>query len=296
MTFQAVLAEQVKSKARIALQGPAGSGKTYSALVLAQGLLVPGEEVYVIDTERGTSAKYAREWKGFRFHVVPFDPPYTPRRFVEAVEYCEEQGAGVIIIDSLSHEWSGEGGALEIVDASKVKYGNNSYYGWREVTGIHNQMVDAMLRSPAHVIVTMRTKTVYAEVISGGKTTYQKSGTEPIQRQGMDYEFDMVVEIDLGHKAIVTKSRYSKLADAMFNPITVKNGADILEWISTGVEPSPPKKDKKDLLEFGKSIGLDADGIKKALEWGDMEFDADNWDIMCQVLTEFSQQDGEEDE
>jgi len=284
--FQAVKATQVKSRARIALQGPAGSGKTYSALILAQGF---GGKVYVIDTERGTAAKYAREWKGFEYYVVPFEPPYTPKRFVDAIQYCVDQGADVIIIDSLSHEWSGEGGALEMVDTSKSKYGSNTYYAWRDVTPAHNQMIDAMLQCDAHLISTMRTKVAYAEVMENGRTHYQKKGLDPIQRAGVDYEFDIVMELDLGHRAIVTKSRYSNVADAVFSPISKTDGEKIIKWIETGEDPPPPVKTKQDLVAWGETIGLSPQKIKEGLDKAGLEFDPENWDEMIASLTKFSQ-------
>jgi hypothetical protein len=108
------------------MQGPAGSGKTYSALVLAQAL---GGEVVVIDTERGSSAKFATEWPGFEFDVLDLQPPYDPERYVEAIKFCELEYEN-IIIDSLSHAWSGTGGALDMVDKKTAAAGGNKYYAW----------------------------------------------------------------------------------------------------------------------------------------------------------------------
>lgn len=236
MNFVIEKAVQTKTKARIALDGPAGCGKTFSALVLAQQL---GQKVVVIDTERGSSAKYARIWEPFEFDVLKLDPPYSPKIYVEAIHFCEEQKYDVIIIDSLTHAWAGEGGALDTVDKNKVKYSNNSYYAWRDVTPQHNALVDAMLNSTAHVIATMRTKTQYAEEERNGKKTYTKIGTAAIQREGMDYEFDIVMDINLEHQAVVSKTRMNSIADMVYSPIDSKLGKLIKAWADEGIDAPP---------------------------------------------------------
>lgn len=289
MSFKAVEAVQIKSKGRIAIQGPAGSGKTFSALRLAQAL---GKRVFVIDSERESSSKFAKEWEGFTFYIVGFDPPYDPERYVEAIHYCEDEGADVIIVDSLSHAWAGEGGALEIVDKQTAKAGKNKYYAWRFVTPKHNALVDAMLNSPAHIIGCMRTKTKYVEGEIGGKKTYRKQGMEAVQREGMDYEFDIVLELDLDHNATVSKTRYSEIADKVYTPITEELGEEIKAWLDKGIDRPVPVMTKEDLVELIKGKGFNVNDTIFALkeELGMGEFDPSQWDAMVEFVSKYSVQ------
>jgi hypothetical protein len=286
MPFQIVTATKYKAKARVGLEGPAGSGKTWTALLLAQEL---GGKVVLIDTERGSSAKYAKQ---FQFDLVPFEPPYEPKRYVEAIKMCEEAGYGVIIIDSLSHAWAGEGGALEMVDSKKLKYQSNSYYAWREVTPDHNKLVDAMLSAPAHVIACMRTKVEYAEEKLNGKTTYRKVGTQAIQREGMDYEFDIVFDLDYEHHGIVTKTRMAELADKVFSPVTSDVGKLIRSWVDEGEAPPPPPKPaepktQKDLLDYSGLTGKDVGAALKAA--GITSFDPGKWEEMVAAIDAYKE-------
>lgn len=205
-TFQPRKAVRQNLKARIGLLGPAGSGKTYTALAVASGL---GQRVCIIDTERGSSERYADL---FSFDVVEL-PHYSPEMYAQAIEQLSASGNyDVLVVDSLSHAWNGTGGALELVDEAASKgYGNNKWAGWRDVTPMHNRMVDAMLQAQCHVIVTMRVKMTYEQVEENGKKSIKKLGLAPIQRDGLEYEFDLVLDIDIDHKASVAKCRYATL-------------------------------------------------------------------------------------
>jgi hypothetical protein len=178
------------------------------------------------------SEKYADQ---FDFDVLPLENDYSPEVYTSAISFCEGQGYEVIIVDSLSHAWTGKGGALELVDNASKKYKGNSYVAWREVTPMHRDLVEAMLQSKAHIIGTMRSKTEYVqEKNDRGKTVIRKVGMAPIQREGMDYEFDIVFDMDWDHNAIVSKSRCFTLADQVFH----KPGDDvtkiILDWLTEG--------------------------------------------------------------
>ena len=214
--------------------GPSGSGKTYTALLLARGLVGPEGTIAVIDTERASASKYAGEVT--EFDALDLDH-HSPKEYVEAIQDAGRAGYDCLVIDSLSHAWSGRGGALEQVDQAAKRTQGNSYVAWRDVTPQHNALVDAILTYPGHVIVTMRAKTEYVlEEGKNGKKTPRKVGMAPIQRDGMEYEFDVVADMDLDHNMIVSKSRCSALADAVFTKPDVSVAHTLRAWLSDGVE------------------------------------------------------------
>lgn len=182
-------AERKKGKLRLAIAGPAGAGKTYSALLIAFGI---GGRVAMIDTERGSGELY--DHLGL-YDVCTIDDPFEPRKYVEAILVAEEQGYGTIIIDSLSHACSGQGGLLDTQGRIADKTGN-SWSAWRQVTPKHNELVDTMLQSKRHVIATMRSKMEYTQVEENGEKQVKKLGMSPIQRDGMEYEFTVFMDLD----------------------------------------------------------------------------------------------------
>ena len=227
-------AVKTESKLRMAIAGPSGSGKTYTALAVAAEL-VPGGKVAVIDTEHGSAAKYADL---FKFDVAHAAPPYHPDGLIKLVTYAANNGYDVIIVDSTTHYWSGAGGVLDLKDDAERRMRNpNSYTAWKDVTPIHQRMVDALISVPAHVIVTMRSKQEYVLVEKNGKQVPQKMGMAPIQRDGFEYEFDVMMDMDVKNVGHVTKTRCPALTDRDF----VKPGADMAailrEWL-TGAAPS----------------------------------------------------------
>jgi hypothetical protein len=227
-------AVKTESKLRMAIAGPSGSGKTYTALAVAAEL-VPGGKVAVIDTEHGSAAKYADL---FAFDVAHAAPPYHPDGLIKLVTYAANNGYDVIIVDSTTHYWSGAGGVLDLKDDAERRMRNpNSYTAWKDVTPIHQRMVDALISVPAHVIVTMRSKQEYVLVEKNGKQVPQKMGMAPIQRDGFEYEFDVMMDMDVKNVGHVTKTRCPALTDRDF----VKPGADMAailrEWL-TGAAPS----------------------------------------------------------
>lgn len=231
MNMQFVKATKKRSKARITIDGPSGAGKTYTALIAAS-VLAEGGKVAVIDTERGSASLYSDK---FNFDVLELDT-FSPEVYTQAIRAAEAGGYNVIVIDSLSHAWEGEGGALDMVDKAAARVKGNSYVAWRNVTPLHREMVDAMLQSPAHIVTTMRSKMDYVQEKDErtGKTIIQKVGMAPIQRQGMEYEFTLVCDMDTDHKMIVSKSRCDILADA----VVMKPGPDFFEkflaWLNDG--------------------------------------------------------------
>lgn len=225
-----VKASRKQSKLRLALIGPSGSGKTMSALLIAKNI---GKRVAVIDSECGSASKYAGD--AADFDTLELES-FEPRTYVEAIRAAESEGYDVIIIDSLSHAWAGKGGALEMKDAAaKRSKSGNTFDAWREVTPHHNALVDALIGCKAHLIVTMRAKTEYVlEENDRGKKVPRKVGMAPIQRDGLEYEFDVVAELDHDHNFMVSKTRCPKL-DGQVITRPGKQVADILTtWLSDG--------------------------------------------------------------
>lgn len=217
-------------KARLAVAGPSGAGKTWTSLTLAAIL---GDTTLVIDTERGSSALYADD---FTFEVIEWVPPFDPRELAQVLS--DHAGSyDVIVIDSLSHFWEGEGGTRDIVDAAAARARGNSYAGWAEGTPAQNRMVAAILNAPCHVLCTMRSKTEYVLEERGGKQVPRKVGMAPIQRPGLEFEFTVTVDLDRDHLLTVDKSRCAAVADRSFKAGDVdKFGSALREWLD-GAEP-----------------------------------------------------------
>lgn len=232
-------AEKTQAKLRMALIGPAGSGKTYTALKVAQGL---GERVAVIDTERGSASKYADL---FGFDVLELES-FEPENYIAAIAAAEEAGYDVVVVDSLSHAWSGRGGILEFVDREAAKSPRSNSFGvWRHATPKHNRLVDAMLGSRIHVIATMRSKMEYVQAQGAdGKTEIRKVGMQPVQRDGLEYEFDVVGDLDDRNTLSITKSRCIELAGQVIEKPGADLAATLAAWLGTGApapeRPAPP--------------------------------------------------------
>lgn len=240
MSFQR--AERKKAKLRLCLSGPSGSGKTYSALKIAMGL---GGKIAMIDTENGSGELYAHLTE---YDVMQLGAPYSPDRYIQAIKESERLGYNVLIIDSLTHAWTGEGGVLEMVDkAAKASTSGNSFTAWRNVTPKHNQLVDAILTSKLHIITTMRTKTEYViEENDKGKKTPRKIGMAPIQRDGMEYEFTVVLDISTdSHVASSSKDR-TGLFDGKPDVLSENTGKTLLEWLESGKSQEEVEKETYD--------------------------------------------------
>lgn len=222
-------ATKTQSKLRLALYGVSGSGKTYSALGIAAGL---GGRIAVIDTERGSASKYASR---FDFDVLDMQPPFSPAAYVNAIKAAEGEGYDILIIDSLTHAWSGSGGALEMVDnAAKRSSSGNSYVAWRDVTPQHNALIDAIIQSRCHIIATMRSKTEYVMEMRNGKSVPVKKAMAPIQRDGMEYEFDVVAEMNIENEMIVQKSRCEALSGAIITKPGSQVSGLLKAWLGDG--------------------------------------------------------------
>ena len=237
-------ASKAQAKARVALAGPSGSGKTYTGLTTATALAAGGR-VALIDTERGSASKYADR---FGFDTLQMHE-YDPRNLIGALRAAGAAGYGVVVVDSLSHFWSGKGGMLEQADNAGKRYGGNTFAGWKEARPLERELIDALLAYPGHVIVTMRTKTEWViEDNERGRKQPRKIGTKPEQRDGIEYEFDVVADLDVENTLIVSKSRCPALAKAVMREPGPEFGQALLDWLDDGepVVPPPPPEPMSD--------------------------------------------------
>jgi len=226
-------AHRIVKKARIGICGAAGSGKTLSALKIACGL---GAKIALVDTENNSSVLYADR---IDFDVLNIEPPFEIDKYIKAIHQAETAGYDVLILDSISHAWAGEGGLLD-TQGKLADGGMNSFTAWRKLTPQHNAFIEAMIRSKLHLIATMRSKMDYVvETNEKGKSVPKKVGLAPVQREGMDYEFDIVLDLDLNHNAQSTKDRSSLFDGRLVSKPDDKIGKQILEWLDRGQQPVP---------------------------------------------------------
>jgi energy-coupling factor transporter ATP-binding protein EcfA2 len=236
-------AKAVKQRARLrlAIDGPSGAGKTYTALVLATMIAKnEGKRIAFVDTERGSASLYADK---FDFDVLELNS-FSPKNYTNAIISAEESGLfSVIVLDSMSHAWEGEGGALDMVDKSaKRMQTENRFVGWKDVTPVQREMVDTMLMTELHVIGTMRSKMEYVLEKNGDKTVVRKVGMAPIQRQGMEYEFTLVGDMDTDHNFIVSKTRIEELDGWIKQKPTERDFQIIMDWLKKGEEIKPQER------------------------------------------------------
>ena len=266
MAFIIEDAVREKAKARVAFDGPSGAGKTHSALLFAEGL-APGGLVVVLDSEQKSSCLEMNKPGIPKFKVCEITKPYSPDRYVEAINQIAGIGADVLIIDGISPEWAGPGGILDTVDRIQVG-GQNKMAAWRTMTPKHNAFIDAMLQFPGHLLVTMRSKTEWdMEKKDGGKITPKKLGLAPTQREGIDYEFTVVFDIDQEqHYAISSKDRTSLYDGKPPERITTQHGTLLLNWLQSGAEPAPPVGKPLTAAAKNRIIELAGDAGFKSVE------------------------------
>ncbi|MFZ4560341.1 MAG: AAA family ATPase [Saprospiraceae bacterium] len=217
-------AERKQAFMKMALQGSAGSGKTYSALLLAKGLVSDWSKIAVIDTEMGSSNLYAHLGP---FQVLTLEPPHTPERYIEAIQLCLNGGMEAVVIDSISHCWE------NLLDYHGSLQGN-SFANWNKVTPRHRAFVDTILQAKAHIVATMRSKTEYTLSDKNGKQVPEKMGLKAIQRDGVDYEFTLVFDLDNHHQAKASKDRTSLFVQKPEFVIDESTGEQILQWCKQG--------------------------------------------------------------
>ena len=256
-------ATRKKVKLRLNLSAPSGAGKTYGALLLAKGLVGSWDKIAVIDTENGSASLY--EHLG-DFNVIDLAPPFSPERYIQAIDACVSEGMVVIIIDSSSHEWSGPGGCLEINEKlAQAKYRGNTWSAWNETTPRHDSFVQKVLHCDSHIITCTRSK---METIMGEDKKIKKVGMKDIQRDGWEYELTVSLSIDRDtHMTIASKDRTELFEGKEPFKITEKTGLMIKDWCDKGIVPEKPKeidcvsllddcKTKEELTEAWKSLPL----------------------------------------
>ena len=270
--MQFTKAKRSLAKVRLALAGTSGSGKTYGALLIAAGL---GGRIAVVDTERGSASLYA-DLPGFpEFDVLALDAPYSPERYIEAIKTAEEAGYDILILDSITHEWNGTGGCLEINDQlARSKFKGNTWSAWNEVTPRHRHFIDAMLQSKMHIIATMRSKTDSTqEKDSNGRTRVGKLGMKAEQRDGVEYEFTVVLDIVAdGHFASASKDRTAMFTEPFV--ISEEVGRKLRAWIDSAspVQATPAQSTApvQDLDPQFRQDAVDAAeaGVDVFVAWG----------------------------
>jgi hypothetical protein len=238
-------AERSVARARIGMGGPAGAGKTASALLMAFGLCADWSRIIVIDTEHGSGHLYTGATipktggvKIGRYNVLSLEAPYAPEKFLTAIKMAEDaktstgdRAFDVVIIDSFSQFWSGPGGLLEAHSKEADRIGN-SWSAWGKITPKHNQMIEAFLKSPLHVIITARSKQEHTQEKDSktGKSVIKRVGMEPEVRKGLEYEVTTWAELAIDHVAFFTKDR-SNLFDQAYAVITPEHGQQIGKWL-----------------------------------------------------------------
>ncbi len=219
-------ASRKKAKLKCALQGPSGSGKTMSALLIAFGLCGTWGKIAVIDTENNSADLYAHLGP---FKTLSLEPPYSPDRYIEGIDMCLAAGIEVIIIDSVSHEWE------FLLDYHSSLTGN-SFTNWNKVTPRHDAFVSKVLQSHAHFICTIRSKTDYVLTEKNGKQVPEKVGLKGVQRENLEYEFTLALEMDIVHRAKTSKDRTGLFTGKPEFIPTIETGKAILEWCNLGID------------------------------------------------------------
>lgn len=225
-----------KAKLKLAIIGPSGSGKTMSALRLAKGL---GGKIAVIDCENDSASLYAHL---FDFDSMNMTPPFTTEKYAQAIEEAAKLKYDVLIIDTISHAWAGTGGLKEQKDKLDSSGKGSSYTNWGPISKKHEAFKAAFLHAPMHVICNMRSKQDYVLVEEKGKQVPKKVGMAPIQREGMEYEFTTVFDLNMANDAEVSKDRTGMFKEPF--QITEDTGKMFLDWLSQATEealPPPPK-------------------------------------------------------
>ena len=243
-------ASRKKAKIKLELQGPSGSGKTMGALLTAYGICGDWSKIAVVDTENHSADLYAHIGA---YNVLSLSAPFTPEKYIQALEVCEKAGMEVIIIDSVTHEWEN---LLEYHSSLQ----GNSFTNWNKITPRHNDFVQKILQSPCHIISTVRTKQDYVLQEKNGKMIPEKVGLKSVQRDGHVYEMTLVFDKVINNHATSSKDRTGLFFGKPEFKLSVETGKLIKDWCNSGEEISVDDvslrindcKSIKELLELYK--------------------------------------------
>ena len=237
MTMMFTEAVRSKSAMNIGIMGQTFTGKTYSALLLARGLAGDNGKIALVDCEGGRANLYAHVTK---FDTLTLHPPYTPERYIEAIESAQAAGYAVVILDTISNEWSGEGGILNEQERITDRDPKRRWSCWADLTPRHTRFINTVIRSPIHIISTMRVKMQYVLDSVDGRNTPRKVGLTPIQRDNIEYEFPILLEMDASHMATVVKDMsgvFGTNGDVIRPKIEMGNALRV--WIDEGIDIIP---------------------------------------------------------
>lgn len=222
-------ASRKKASIKMSLQGPSGSGKTYSSLLLAYGLCNDWSKIAVIDSENHSSELYSNLGS---YNVLQLSAPYTPEKYVQAIEACGQAGMQVIIIDSISHEW-------EYILENHAAMTGNSFTNWQKIGLRHKAFIQAVLNAKAHIIVTTRTKQDYVLNERNGRMVPEKVGLKAVQREGLDYEMTLVFDLTMKNTATASKDRTGLFYGKSEHKLSIDTGVLIRQWCNEGNDISP---------------------------------------------------------
>lgn len=264
MTIEIRVAERKQSKLRIGLSAPSGGGKTYSALLLAKGLVGDYKKIGLIDSENGRGDIYSDLGP---YNIISLKPPFTPESYIEAIRAFENAGVDVIIIDSVTHEWDGEGGCLQLNEKLAVaKYKGNTWSAWSETTPRHQRFLDAITSSSCHVITTVRNK---VETVMTADKKVKKIGMKEIQREGFEYELTVNFTIDRDSHEVIASKDNTRLFEGK-DPfvITEETGVTLRDWVASGAADKTAEEKKivrAVITEQVKDLGKDIAWLEKSV-------------------------------
>lgn len=233
-------AERFLTNPTIAITGPTGSGKTFSGLRLAAGISkAMGKRFAVVDTENGSASLYS---EFFDFDTLNISPPFTTEKYIQAINDAEKGGYCALLIDSITHAWAGEGGLLEQKAQLDARPGSNHWTNWNPIKVKDLKFKSAYLHSSIpFLIATMRSKMEYAQSEDGGKKKVQKVGMAPVQSDGIEYEFSVVLDVAMNHECEVSKDRTHLFDKTPIFTITEETGELLVNWRAGGKErPKAP--------------------------------------------------------
>jgi len=227
-------------KLRLGLSAVSGGGKTMSALLMAYGMTNDWSKIAIIDSENGSASLYSHLGE---FNVIDLEAPYSPERYIEAIKTCENAGMEVIITDSITHEWEGEGGCLDI----HSKMTGNGYTNWSIITPRHQRFINTMLSSKCHIISCVRRKQDYEmQLNEKGKQAPVKVGLKEITREGFEYELTINFTLEVNHQATASKDRTGLFMDKPPFIINEETGKQLIEWCNNGEVIKTPAEEIKE--------------------------------------------------